>query len=146
MIPTLAGFAVVLVLLLFATQVAFDLYARSAVTAAALDAVRSVADDHQAASYTGNPDAASAAAAQAQARAMSALGRYGKVTSFQWAFLPDPGQPQVVSLRVRFDLRGGRLSLVGPLTLPGLNRFDRTVRARVERVVCPPGQTCTVVR
>jgi hypothetical protein len=37
-VPTLFGFVVILVILLFTTQVAFDLYARSAVTSAAVEA------------------------------------------------------------------------------------------------------------
>ena len=44
LIPTLAGFAVVLVMILVVSQVAFDLYARSAVSSAAIDAARSVAE------------------------------------------------------------------------------------------------------
>ena len=43
LVGTVAGITVILVLLLFATQVLVDLYARSAVTAAAYDAARQVA-------------------------------------------------------------------------------------------------------
>jgi hypothetical protein len=43
LVGSVAGFAVFLVLLLLAAQVMFDLYARSAVTAAAFDAATKVA-------------------------------------------------------------------------------------------------------
>lgn len=143
LIPTLAGFAVVLVMILVVSQVAFDLYARSAVSSAAIDAARSVADDRSSAGF---PAGETAAIARAQQRAMAALGAYGHTTDFRWAILPSPDRPETVSLRVRFDLRGSRYSLVGPLALPGLNQFDRTVRVRIERIVCRPGDTCTSVR
>ena len=140
LIPTLAGFAVVLVMILVVSQVAFDLYARSAVSSAAIDAARSVADDRSSVDF---PAGETAAIARAQQRAVAALGAYGHTTDFHWAILPSPVQPETVSLRVHFDLRGSRYSLVGPLVLPGLNQFDRTVRVRIERIVCRPGDTCT---
>lgn len=150
LIPTLAGFTVVLVLVLFASQVLFALYARSAVTAAAVDAARSVADYGRAASYRGTPaggpdPAEQAAIDQARQRFDEALGAYGSQTRFDLSLEPTDGEPQQVVLHVGFDLRASRFSLVGPLILPGLNRFDRTVRVRIERIVCPSGRTCTVV-
>ncbi|GAC1589819.1 MAG: hypothetical protein NVS3B21_06790 [Acidimicrobiales bacterium] len=145
LIPTVAGFGVVLLLLLLATQVTFDLYARSAVTAASVDAARAVADERQSAAYGTNPDAAMLAVQQAQDRAGRALGAYGRVTSFRWNLLPTAADPSEVELRAHFDLRGTRYSLVGPLALPGLNQFDRTVRVRVERLVCRPDQACKAV-
>ncbi|GAC1313275.1 MAG: hypothetical protein NVSMB12_04690 [Acidimicrobiales bacterium] len=132
----------VLVILLVVTQVAFDLYARSAVTSAAIDAARSVADDRSSLTY---PSGETAAIAQAEQRASAALGAYGRTTAFHWSLLPSADRPEIVALRVRFDLRGSRYSLVGPLTLPGLDRFDRTVRVRIERLVCPPGDVCAPV-
>lgn len=143
LVPTLAGFAVVLVMILVVSQVAFDLYARSAVSSAAIDAARSVADDSSSANF---PAGETAAIARAQMRAVAALGAYGHTTDFRWAILPSPDQPETVALRVHFDLRGSRYSLVGPLVLPGLNQFDRTVRVRIERIVCRPGETCTSIR
>ena len=122
LIPTLGGFAVVLAALLLATQVAFDLYARSAVTAVAVDAARAVA--------RGMPPATS------EQRARSELGAYAAVTTFEWV----ASGPREVVLRMSFDLRATRLRLV---PLPGLNRFTRTIRVQVERLVCPTGRTCT---
>lgn len=145
LIPTVAGFGVVLLLLLLATQVTFDLYARSAVTAASVDAARAVADERQSRAYGANPDAAMLAVRQAQDRAGRALGAYGRVTSFRWNLLPTSADPAEVELRAHFDLRGTRYSLLGPLSLPGLNQFDRTVRVRVERLVCRPDRTCEAV-
>lgn len=144
LIPTVAGFGVVLVMLLVVTQVTFDLYARSAVTSAALDAAREVADYQASASYPDDPAAETAATARAQRRAASALGSYGAAVDFRWAFIPAPDQPEVVALRVHFDLRRSRYNLTGPLRLPGLNQFDRTVQARIERIVCPAGRSCSV--
>jgi len=138
LIPTVAGFTVVLILVLFATQVAFDLYARTAVTAAALDAARSVAS-------SSGPTTGDAALQSAETRARGALGAYGVATSFRWDLLPSPAGPQEVHLTVSFDLTRSRYSLVGPLTLPGLSHFSRTVRVRIERVTCPHGATCAVV-
>lgn len=145
LIPTVAGFGVVLILLLLATQVTFDLYARSAVTAASVDAARAVADERQSAAYGTSADAATLAVRQAQDRAGRALGAYGRVTSFRWNLLPTAADPSEVELKAHFDLRGTRYSLLGPLALPGLNQFDRTVRVRVERLVCRKGQTCAGV-
>jgi len=147
-VPTLGGFVVVLILLLFATQVAFDLYARSAVTAAAVDAAHAVADYRGAVSGSGQPADTAAdgeVVRAAESRARYALGGYGRVTSFRWSLLPSADDPRDVVLTVRFDLRGTRYSLVRPLSLPGLNQFQRTVRIRVDRPVCPAGATCTVV-
>lgn len=121
--PTVAGFAVILSAVLLATQVAFDLYARSAVTAAAVDAARAVAQGR--------------AVAASEARARAELGAYGRVTTFAWS----TDDPAVVALTVSFDLRRGRYALV---PLPLLSRFARTVRVRAERVVCPAGRRCAV--
>jgi hypothetical protein len=138
---------VLLILVLFATQVVFDLYARSAVTSAAVEAARSVAGF-----ASGESDAANAVAAgQGQAvavaerRARAALGRWGDVTSFSWRFLPPNGPPAIVELEVRFDATAAGFNLSRPLALPGLNRFDRTVRVRVERITCPPASPCHLV-
>lgn len=143
MIPTLFGFAVVLVLVLFATQVIFDLYARSAVTSATVEAARSVAGYANSATYgTGAPDPAERAAMeQAQMRAVAALGSYGHMTSFDWTGTTG----RKVVLRVGFDLGHGAYDLSRPLYLPGLNRFSRIVELRVERVACQPGGRCASV-
>ena len=69
MVSALAGTTAFLVLLLFATQLLFNLYATSVVTAAAFDAARVVAG------ADGGPDRITGA--EAQARRM--LGRYASV-------------------------------------------------------------------
>ena len=142
LIPTVAGFAVFLIMILVVTQVAFDLYARSAVTTAAVDAARSVADDRSSSTY---PSGEEVAISHAQERAIAALGDYGRATGFQWSLLPSADRPETVALRVHFDLRASRYSLVGPLVLPGLNQFYRTVRVRIEHIVCPPDRVCTSI-
>jgi len=146
-VPTLFGFAMVLVMVLFATQVVFDLYARSAVTSAAVEAARTVAGFASGESSAGNAVAAGQqqAVAVAEGRARAALGRWGEVTSFSWRFLPPDGPPAIVELEVRFDATAAGFNLSRPLALPGLNRFDRTVRVRIERITCPPGSACHLV-
>jgi hypothetical protein len=141
---------VIVVLTLFATQVVFDLYARSAVTSAAVEAARSVAGFASAEAY-GSPSGPGAASSEqmavaiAESRARAALGRYGKVTTFAWRFLPTDGAPTAVELNVRFDASASGFDLTRPLALPGLNRFDRTVRVRVEHITCPAMAPCRVV-
>ena len=132
---------------MFATQVVFDLYARSAVTSAAVEAARSVAGFASGESAAANGLAATQqqAVAVAEARARASLGRWGDVTSFSWRFLPADGPPTSVELEVRFDASAAGFDLTRPLALPGLNRFDRTVRVRIERVTCASGATCHVV-
>ena len=144
--PTIFGFAVVLIIALFATQVVFDLYARSAVTSAAVEAARTVAGFADADAYASAGGAAEQhAAATAEARARAALGRFGSVTSFSWRFLPPGAPPEWVELTVRFDATTAGFNLAGPLALPGLNRFDRTVRVRIEHVTCPMSLRCDLV-
>jgi hypothetical protein len=136
-----------MMLALFATQVAFDLYARSVVTSAAVEAARSVAGFASSEAYgtTGGTLSEEQAIAAAETRARDALGRYGDVTSFTWRFLPSDAEPLEVELRVRFDLSGSTFDLARPLALPGLNRFDRTVRVRVERITCPGATMCNAL-
>ena len=147
LIPTLFGFAVVLVIALFATQVVFDLYARSAVTSAAVEAARSVAGFSAASSFAS--DGSSAAEQQAinvaEGRARAALGRWGDVTSFSWTFVPPTGAPALVELQVQFDAAAAGFNVARPDALPGLNRFTRTVRVRVEHIACPSNVPCHVV-
>ena len=119
LIGTLAGVIAFLVFLLFAVQLAYDLYATSAVTSAAYDAVRVVA----------GADAARDAAARSRAEddVRRVLGRYGDRVIFTW--IVDNG---VVALRVE---------AANPSFLPtalrrplALDNVDRTVRARIEQV------------
>lgn len=86
LIGTIGGVLVFLVLLTFAVQLLFNLYATSAVTAAAHDAAHMVASgdlDHD------DPVAMEWATADAEAAARSLLGRYGERASFSWAFDDD---------------------------------------------------------
>ena len=116
MVSALAGTTAFLVLLLFATQLLFNLYATSVVTAAAFDAARVVAG------ADGGPDRITGA--EAQARRM--LGRYGERVRFDWSIGND-----VVALRVRATNPNFLLTQVGAAT--AFQRVDRTVRVRMER-------------
>jgi hypothetical protein len=115
----LVGVLVLLLLVLLAVQVLFDLYARSAVTAAAFDAARVVA----------GADAGGTATSQSQAEldARRELGAYGQRATFDWAV--DVEEVHLV-VRVR-----------NPSVLPaafaaplGLDSVDRSVIVRRERV------------
>lgn len=119
LIATVFGVAVFLAFLLLAVQTIFDLYARSAVGAAAFDAARVVAGS----------DAGATPAAQADAvtNARDVLGHYGRDASFAWRVTPDE-----VELTV---------SVRSPSLLPtlvarplGLDQIDRSVVVRRERV------------
>jgi hypothetical protein len=107
------GFSVFLVMLLFAAQVLFNLYAASVVTAVSYDAARRVAGSDGGTSYM----------AEAEAKARVSLGRYERWVEFDW----DGTTDEEVVLRVQADT---------PSLLPaatGLDRLDRTIRIRVER-------------
>jgi hypothetical protein len=119
LIGTVAGVAAFLTFLLFAVQISYDLYATSAVTSAAFDAVRVVA----------GADAADDPAARSEAEdtVRRVLGRYGERVTFTW--------------RVEADVVGLRVQSTNPGFLPvalrrplGVDAVDRTVRARIERV------------
>jgi hypothetical protein len=124
LVGTVAGVAVVLVLLLFAAQVLLDLYARSAVTAVAYDAARHVAAarvDHDAGA------ALAAAEAEAEQRARSELGRYGQRITFTWSV-----NGEAVRLRVQ-----AATPHVGVRAVPSvlhLDHIDRSVTVRVEEL------------
>lgn len=110
------GFVVFLVLLLFAVQVLFNLYATSVVTSVAYDAARRVAGQH------GGPGSE----AQAEGEARRALGRYADRVSFEWDSTGD-----VVALRVRATSPSLLFpAMSGPLAFGDI---DRTVRVRAER-------------
>lgn len=115
LLGTAAGVAAFLVLLLFAVQVLFNLYATSVVTAAAYDAARSVA------AAGGSPNARD----DALARARRVLGRYYERVSFDWSDSTDAQ----VALHVRADNDDGVLAA---MRLDPIRRVDRTVRVRVE--------------
>lgn len=119
LIASVAGVAVFVVLLLLAVQVSFDLYARSALGAAAMDAASTVAGS--------NGGATPAAQAEAVANARAILGGYGKRASFTWQV-----SPEAVELTV---------SVHNPSVLPAfastglsLDRVSRTVVVNREMV------------
>ena len=109
------GVMVFLVLLLFAVQVLFNLYATSVVTAAAFDAAHQVAD------AGGDP----AAQAHALDHAHHVLGRYYDKVRFDWVGSDD----QHVQLHVHAENRNFAF---GGLRLDALQVVDRTVKVRVE--------------
>ena len=135
------GFAVVLVLLLFAVQVIFDLYARSVVTLATVEAAHSVADYSESSAYEGPGGASALATAESQAEteAEARLGGYARQVSFEWAPSPPAGE---VELTASFEMGGSSFDM---FRLPFLDHFSRTVRVRIEQIVCPANATCTVV-
>lgn len=111
------GFSVFLVMLLFAVQVLFNLYAASVVTAVSYDAARRVAGSDGGAEHM--------AAAEAQAR--QALGRYEHRVQFDW----NGTTTEEVVLRVQADNPSVLMPvLAGPAAL---DQLDRTIRVRVER-------------
>ena len=111
------GFSVFLVLLLFAVQVLFNLYATSVVTAVSFDAARRVAG--------GDGGPALIAAAEDQARAE--LGRYGTRVTFDWSAT----DADEVVLHVQASNPHVLLPvLAGPAAF---DHIDRTIRVRVER-------------
>jgi hypothetical protein len=119
LVTTVTGALVLMLLLLLAVQVCFDLYARSAVEAAAFDAVRVV---------TGSDASATPAAlAAAEQDARRVLGGYGRLARFSW---------QVGATTV-----GLTVSVHDPSVLPaaivrpfGLDTVTRTVVLRREQL------------
>ncbi|MDQ2827168.1 MAG: hypothetical protein M3Y04_09460 [Actinomycetota bacterium] len=116
-ISTWFGFSVFLVLLLFATQITFNLYATSVVTAVSYDAARRVAAG----------DGGSVLTAQAEADARQALGRYASRVTFDWSATTG----DEVVLRVEADNPNMLLPVVAGRA--AFDHVDRTVRVRVER-------------
>ena len=111
------GFSVFLVMLLFAVQVLFNLYAASVVTAVSYDAARRVAGSE------GGPGQM----ADAEQQARQSLGRYEGRVVFDWSGTTD----DEVVLRVQTDNPNVLLPvLAGPAAL---DQLDRTIRVRVER-------------
>ena len=119
LVAAIAGLLAFLGFLLFAVQLLLNLYAASALTAAAGDAARLVA-------ARGNArDAAAIGRAEAYAREL--LGRFGEDVTFTWTIDDD-----AVRLRVRAEPPRVLLpGLDGPL---GFDEIDRTVEARVEEI------------
>lgn len=117
-ISGVAGVVVFLLLMLFAVQVLYGLYATSVVTAATYDAAKAVAGS----------DGGEAARDEAQRRAARQLGRYGEEVSFDWR--------RSDAEAVRLTVRARRPSFF-PRELVGdsfLGDIVRTVRVRMESV------------
>ena len=119
LIPTVTGVTIFLLLLLVAVQVAFNLYAASAVQAAAFDAARLVAAEGSDLSN---------AQALAERHVRSVLGRYGDE---QVATVTVELEGQDVTLTVSARNR----SLLPRLLPDGLasDRVERSARVRLER-------------
>jgi hypothetical protein len=132
LIGSLAGFVVFVVLLLVAVQVLFDLYARSAVTAAAFDAARRVAGYDL---VTLPADQLAQAEAGAEAQARQTLGRYGSDVIFTWTLTANEVELRVQTVNERLLPETMARSI-------GIDRIDRTVRVRAERLVCAPTASC----
>ena len=111
------GFSAFLVLLLFATQVMFNLYAASVVTAVSYDAARRVAAG----------DGSTDFAAEAEAEARRSLGRYAGRVTFDWSGTTG----DEVVLRVRASNPNLLLPVVAGRA--AFDHLDRTIRVRVER-------------
>ena len=111
------GFSLFLVMLLFAVQVLFNLYAASVVTAVSYDAARRVAGREGGTTYI----------AEAEDQARQALGRYSSQVDFDWSATT----ADEVVLRVQAENPSVLLPVAaGPAAF---QRLDRTIRIRVER-------------
>jgi hypothetical protein len=118
-VGTFIGVAIFLVLVLFATQVLFGLYATSVVTAATYDAAKTVAGADAGGEVSARADA--------EANARSQLGRFGDDVRFDW---------QPAADTVALTVRAPRPSLLPRALVSGVGLGDivRTVRVRSERV------------
>ncbi|HUQ40241.1 MAG TPA: hypothetical protein VM030_08810 [Acidimicrobiales bacterium] len=114
LIATVSGVTVLLVLILFACQLLFALYARSAITAVAFDAARVVAGSRADGSHEG-----------AERDARAALGRYATRVRFTWSV-----SAETVSLRVQ--ARNPGFLPLGLRHAMGIDDVDRTMRVRRE--------------
>lgn len=113
------GFSVFLVLLLFATQLLFNLYAASVVTAVSYDAARRVAADDVGGLGTTQADA--------ESDARRSLGRYAGRVTFDWS--GSTGDEVVL----RVEARNPNVLLPVIAGRAAFDHLDRTVRVRVER-------------
>jgi hypothetical protein len=115
LVGTLVGFAIVMVLLMFAAQFLIRLYATSSLTSAAFEAARQVAE---------TPGDQQSAVGLAQQGAEQRLGGFGaEHTRFRW--LEVDGEQVVLQVTAQSP---GFLPLP-----PSFRRIDRTVTVRTER-------------
>ena len=117
LLSSIVGVTIFIVLLLFAVQVALNLYATSTVTTVAFDAARQVAGS----------DGGPAATAAAETRARQLLGRFesgGGTLRFRW----DTSRDDAVLVEVVAE----RPPLLAHVRFP-FQRVDRTVTVRWER-------------
>lgn len=117
-ISSIIGVVVFLLLMLFAVQVLYGLYATSVVTAVTYDAAKAVAGS----------DGGDTAIAAAQRRAADQLGRYGDDVTFDWRRSDEDA--------VRLTVRARRPSFLPQELVDGsfLGDIVRTVRVRTESV------------
>jgi hypothetical protein len=123
LIGTIGGLLVFLVLLTFAVQLLFNLYAASAITAAAHDAAHIAASGEV---DRGNPIAVAGVVDRAEAHARSVLGRYSERVEFEWD-LDDQW------VRLTIEAEHPRLAMSQVSAVFGLNKVERTVLVRVEQ-------------
>jgi hypothetical protein len=122
LIGAIGGLMVFLALLSFAVQLLFNLYANSAITAAAHDAAHLAASGAFARS---DPAAVAGAVEVAESQARSVLGRYGERVEFHW---------DIDGERVRLTVSAQHpgLAIRQVSSVFGLNRTERTIEVRVE--------------
>ena len=123
LIGVIGGVTVFFVLLTFAVQLLFNLYATTVITSAGHDAA------HQAASGAvdrADPHALAFVLESAEQRARSVLGRYGDRLEFAWDIDED---------RVRLTIAADHpaLAMDAVVGVFGLNRTERTIEVRVEQ-------------
>lgn len=114
-----AGILMFLLILFFAVQLTFNLYARSHVSSAGFAAARAVAGYR-------SDDRRAAAAAEAEAVLRERLGSGGGAALVEW----DLSRPDVVRLRVAFEVPS-----IAPERIAGaigLGEIDRTFEVHVE--------------
>lgn len=124
LIGAIGGVLIFFILLTFAVQLLFNLYANSAITAAAHDAAHIAASAEVDRS---DPVAVLAVVEAAEDHAGTVLGRYSERVGFEWDVDDD-----WIRLTVEADHPGLAMDRVSSVF--GLNRFERTVEVRVEQI------------
>ena len=120
LVGAMSGFLVFSLLLMFAVQLTFNLYARSQLTAASFDAARRVAG------YDHDIDRV-AATREAELRLRALLGEVGQHAVIEW----DLSDLAVVRLHV--SLRPPSVAPGLVRRAAGLDQIDRTIVIRVEQ-------------